>query len=72
MFNRNEVIEAGADEIQYMIEWFSRSEAYDIAERIFDVWDKAYNAFDTYDEYQGQQFDLFNSQEDLFDERQSV
>jgi hypothetical protein len=70
--NRNELIEAGADEIQYIIEWCDRSTAYDMAERIFDVWDKAYGAFDTYDEYDGQQLDLFDTQGDLFDERQSV
>lgn len=71
-FNRNEVIEAGADEIMYIIEWMDRSTAYDMAERIFDVWDKAYGAFDSYEDYNNQQLDLFSSQGDLFDERQSV
>lgn len=71
-FNRNEVIEAGADEIMYIIEWMDRSTAYDMAERIFDVWDKAYGVFDSYEDYNNQQLDLFSSQGDLFDERQSV
>lgn len=67
MANRNEIIEAGADELQYMIEWMERSTAYDMSERIFDVWDKAYGAFDSYEDYETMQLDLFDTQGDLFD-----
>ena len=69
--NNEDMLDAGAQEIMYMIEWFSPAEARDLAERIYDVWDKAFGAFDTYEEYQGQ-MDLFTTQGDLFDERQSL
>lgn len=71
-FNKEELVQAGADELQYMIEWFTRSEAEDMAERIFDVWDKAYGAFDSYEDYQRNQLDLFDYHGDLFDEREQL
>lgn len=71
-FDKYALIDAGADEIQYMVEWFSRAEALDLAERIFDTWDKSYGAFDTYEDYNQAQRDMFLDQGDLFDERQSL
>lgn len=70
--NKQDLVEAGAEEIMYMVEWFSLQEATDLADRIFEVWDKAFGAFETYDEYNSPQMDLFYDQGDLFDDRQSV
>ena len=72
VFNKDDLVKAGADEVQYMVEWFSRSEAEELIERVFDVWDKAYGAFDSYADYNKAQMDMFLDQGDLFDERESL
>lgn len=69
MGNRNQLIDAGADEIQYFIDWMERSVAEDLTNRIYDVWDKGYGAFDKYDETDAsKQLDLFDCQLELFED----
>lgn len=68
MNDKHTLIDAGADEILYFVEWMDRSVALDLAERVFDVWDQAYGAFETYDDYSNAQLDLFDQQGDLYEE----
>jgi hypothetical protein len=48
--DEEDMIDAAAQELCYLINFLDFEEAKDMAARIFEIWDRSYGAFEVYEE----------------------
>lgn len=70
-FRKPEMIDLAADIVLQNTDTDDAT-AREVALEIYEQWDAVFSAFDTYEEYNNRQLDLFDDQGDLFDEREPL